>query len=289
MQTTSTNLTLLYAGDPYEYRRKVCGLNLIDQLFLSVETVRKNWSKQIEIIFVHTLELSPLLRHKMSDLNIQAIRASGPLEPRFLMANKILAGLYYEGNNDILFLDCDTVIHQRPIFNRSHDLFVAYDATRSVEEQAYIEFFTKLQIPMPTGSFPDSPAYEYYHHDREDLFPMINAGVFFLRRRRHKQFFATWQKIFTGAFELFLDRDWAFYIEQMAFLATACHLEIPIGFFEKGINFICTPRAPALRKWPKHQIIIEHYAGNTSRPLVFDGDMIDVNRSGLGKSTRIQR
>jgi len=63
-----------------------------------------------------------------------------------------------------------------------------------------------------------------------------------------------------------------------------CHrLGFEWNLFPKGINLICTPRAPYLLEWPKSKIVIEHYAGDTSQPLVFDGERIDGIRSGILK------
>ena len=75
-------------------------------------------------------------------------------------------------------------------------------------------------------------------------------------------------------FSHFRGGEYEFYIETLAFTATVFSLNLEVDYLPKGVNFICTPRADALADWPRSRIIVEHYAGDTSAPLKFDGEAI---------------
>lgn len=72
-----------------------------------------------------------------------------------------------------------------------------------------------------------------------------------------------------------------FYTEQLALRLPPSNFALMWPPFPTGINFICTPREPFLGRWPRSGIVVEHYAGDNARPLVFDGDRIDRLSSGL--------
>jgi hypothetical protein len=277
----STDMSLVYCGDPYDHRRKRCGLRLTDQFLISARSVRENWSASIPIIFIHTCELSSGLVAQMDELQVTRILAAGPIEPAFPLANKLLAGPHYCGTADALFLDCDTIIHREPSFSAPGGFAIAYDCLMSVTPDILGDFFAAVGLPRPTGVASEKPSYDYYYHDRTDLLPYFNGGVFFVKRELQRPFYSEWLRTFRIAFERFRGAPFEFYVEQLAFTVAFHRLGLEWSLFPKGINFICTPRAPYLLEWPKTNIVIEHYAGDTSRPLVFDGDKIDPFRSGI--------
>jgi hypothetical protein len=274
-------MSLVYCGDPYDHRRKKCGLRLTDQFLISVKSVRANWSTSIPVIFIHTCELGSELVAQMDELEVIRIRAHGPIEPAFPLANKMLAGSHYCGAADALFLDCDTIIHREPSFSAPGGFAVTYDCLMSVSPETLGDFFEAVGLPRPSGRASDRPSYDYYYHDLTDLLPYFNAGVFFVERELQKPLYVEWLRTFHLAFDKFRGAPFEFYLEQLAFVTALHRLGFEWTLLPKGINFICTPRAPYLLEWPKSKIVIEHYAGDTSRPLIFDGDKIDPFRSGI--------
>jgi len=277
-------MSLVYCGDPYDHRRKKCGLRLTDQFLISARSVRKNWSKAIPIIFIHTRELSSELAAQMDELHVTRIRAPGPIEQGFPLANKLLAGPHYCGTADALFLDCDTIIHCEPSFRAPSGFAVTYDCLESVTPDILGAFFEAVGAPPPVGTPSDKPSHDYYYHDRTDLLPYFNAGVFFLKRELQRPLYSEWLRTLRIAFDRFRGAPFEFYVEQLSFIAAIHRLNFKWDLFPKGINFICTPRAPYLLEWPKSAIVIEHYAGDTSKPLIFDGERIDPIRSGILKA-----
>jgi hypothetical protein len=277
----NTDMSLVYCGDPYEHRRKKCGLRLTDQFLISAKSVRDNWSESIRIIFIHTCDLAPELVAQMDELKVIRIRAAGAIEPAFPLANKLLAGPHYCGTSDALFLDCDTIIHREPLFSAPGGFAVTYDCLMSVAPDVLGDFFEAVGSPRPTGRVSEKPSYDYYYHDRTDLLPYFNGGVFFVKRELQEPLYSEWLHTFRVAFEKFRGTPFEFYVEQLAFIVAFHRLGFEWNLFPKGINFICTPRAPYLLEWPRSKIVIEHYAGDTSRPLVFEGDKIDPLGSGI--------
>jgi hypothetical protein len=274
-------MCLVYCGDSYDHRKKRCGLRLSDQFLISARSVRTNWSKTIPIFFIHTRDLDSELLSQMDALQITRMRAVAPIEPDFPLANKLLAGEHFCGTADALFLDCDTVIHSNPSFTSPNGLAVAYDCLEAVPPKILTEFFKAVGAVPPSGVPSDRPSYDYYYHDKTNLLPYLNSGVFFLRRDLQKPLYDEWLRTFRIAYNTFRGAPFEFYVEQLSFVAAIHKLGLKWDFFPKGINFICTPRAPHLLRWPKSGIIIEHYAGDTSQPLVFNGDQIDPLQSGI--------
>lgn len=274
-------LMLAYAADEHEFRRKTCGLSLTDQLLLSVSSVRDNWSTSIEIVVSHTTPLAASTLDALAGLRVRTVHAARTPFSSFPLANKLLVGDLDSRGKDLLFLDCDTIVHAPVAFDRRDDLIVALDALRAVPENVYREFLSFLGLAMPAAPILEAPAFEYYMHATTHQFPQLNSGVFYIRNRHARRFFDAWETLFHRAHQRFAHEKWAFYLEQLAFIAAMLRERIRVGLFVPGINFICTPRAPHLREWPRSQIVIEHYAGDTSRPLVFAGDRIDVAASHL--------
>lgn len=277
-------LTLLYSGDAVSYRRKRCGMTLVDQLLTSVESVRERWSSDLPIIFAHTRDLPGDLAERLDSLKVQSFKLSAPLETTFPLANKIQAGLECPVDGDILFLDCDTRIHRPPHIDWRASLLVAFDVVNEVSADNYKRFYAAIGIPCPKGELSPCPARDYYYGDSTHLFPILNSGVFFVSARWRYRFYAEWARIFKIAFVNLAADDWTFYLEQMAFAAAMHSLKIPFDFLPRGVNFICTPMARELVEWPAQEIYIEHYAGNFSQPLVVDQGKIDPLKSGLYNS-----
>lgn len=273
-------LTVGYVGDETDVRSKKYGAKIIDQLAMSITSIRSNWSSSVQIIFIHTKPLSSRTISILDGLKVMSKRARRVLEPTFPIANKILLGETYRGNNDILFLDCDTIVHQPLNFDLSKDMLIAFDALQDVTSQYYTKLYKSLNIAFPTGRFSEKPSYEYYYNNNTSLFPLVNSGVFFIKNHLLKKFYASYEDNFHKTYALFKN-DMDFYFDQICFALTMKQLEIPFNYFPKGYNFICTPRAPYLKNWPKSQIYIEHYAGDSSKPLVFYNNRIDIEKSGL--------
>jgi hypothetical protein len=274
-------LLLTYATDEHEFRRKMCGLSLIDQLLLSVASVRRNWSDAIEIAVVHTKPLSSATARALIGMGVRPLRVLRPAFTEFPLANKLLVGDIDTRGKDLLFLDCDTIVHAPVVFDRTQEFVVAFDALQSVPAETYREFFTFLGIPAPSAPILHAPAFEYYMRGITDQFPQFNSGVFYLRAAHVCRFFETWRDLFLLAHARFALEEWAFYLEQLAFVAAVLKENLNVALFAPGINFICTPRAPQLAAWPQSCVIVEHYAGDTSRPLVFVDGRIDVAASSL--------
>jgi hypothetical protein len=274
-------VAVVYCGDPGNFRRKQCGLTLVDQLFASIESLRQIWSASIDVYFIHTQPLQATTRDHLHALNVTTVKANEPLCRDFPMANKILVGDYYRSHKDLLFLDCDTRFHRRLEIEPSHEIYAAYDVLQAVSKDIWQEFFHFLGVSLPHAQLLTTPAAAYYAVGDTRQFPQLNSGVFFLKRSRVLSFYAEWKRILLAARSRFGSTDWEFYIEQLSFIATIVSLRLDLGIFPPGINFICTPRASGLAYWPADRIIIEHYAGDTSRPLVFDQNQIDPFASGL--------
>ncbi|MHA7773853.1 hypothetical protein [Roseibium sp. M-1] len=274
------NLVVIFTGDETNSRKKADGTTLIDQLFLSIKSIRKNWSTGVEIVFIHTQPLSAATLCQLSDLKVTNVNAARKVDASFPIANKMLVGEGYRGDKDILFLDCDTIVHQPLDFDVSQAAIVAFDALQDVSEDTYRKLYTVLGVEFPIGDFSDRPSYDYYVHERRDMFPLINTGVYFLKNNLKDSFYTALQDNFHKTYETFRG-ELDFYFDQICFALTLHQLGVEYTYFPKGYNFICTPRAPYLKEWPRNQIFIEHYAGDNSSPLVFSGNNIDVEKSGI--------
>jgi hypothetical protein len=230
---------------------------------------------------LHIADLPIAFKKRLDALKVHTLFCNGPLQAHFPIANKILVGRNYGDVSDFLFLDCDTRIHRAPVFDRHKDIVVSFDALQSVPLVTYQMFFAFLNVVFPAGRLFNAPAFEFYFHGIYDQFPQYNSGVFFLKKGLQKQFYEEWERIFRKVYLRFADVEWCFYLEQLSFIATIQTLGLDVGLFPAGINFICTPRAPYLKDWPQEGIVIEHYAGDTSRPLVFSYGHIDIVGSGI--------
>ena len=274
-------VSVVYCADEHDYRQKRCGLSLANQLLISLESLRTNWSKLVDVYLFHTAPLTQRLSDQLQALKVKPISVNGPLQSGFPLANKILVGAGYSGSKDILFLDCDTRIYRPPVFDTNREIGVSFDALQAVSYETYRDFFGFLKLPMPSGEvFPD-PAFQYYRRGISNQFPQFNSGVYFLKKCQQTPFYVEWQRLFRKAHAHFAGSTWEFYLEQLSFAAAILSLKLDVGLFPPGINFICTPRAPYLKDWPQEDIIIEHYAGDTSQPLVFVSGHIDPVASGL--------
>jgi hypothetical protein len=274
------NLVVIYTGDPTMERKKKCGLDLMNQLFISANSIRNNWSNEVEIIFIHTKELSNEIREKLSFLKVKSINSKKKISASFPISNKMLVGEIYTGSKDILFLDCDTIIHRGLNFPTSCDMLVAYDALQDVSDETYAGLYRALHVQLPSGKFSEHPSFDYYLNNSRNLFPLINSGVYFIKNNIKDIFYSKYIGNFYRTYDLFSERM-NFYFDQICFALTMHELNIDYGFFPKGYNFICTQRAPYLKNWTFENIYIEHYAGDSGRPLVFKGNKIDLRASGL--------
>lgn len=263
-------LSVIYFGDETYYRKKKCGLSLIDQLLLSVNSIRNNWSKIVDIYFFHSETLSARTQHELYLLKVHIQKTDRVIEPEFPLSNKILVGEFYKGDKDILFLDCDTIIHKPINFEQENDILVAYDALKNIEREDYIKISNFLQLNLEDIELYDSPAFEYYFNDKIRQFSVFNSGVFFLKKEIQHKFYYEYENIFSALYSEFKTAKWKFYIEQIAFCMTIVKLKLNYSIFPKGYNFVCTPRADFLKNWDNNKIIIEHYAGDNGSPLNFD-------------------
>jgi len=274
------NIVVVYTGDETKTRKKLSGQTLIDQMLKSIDSVRQNWNEDVEIVFIHTESLSEQTQDKSNGLTVTSLQANRKVSSKFPIANKFLVGETYQGNKDILFLDCDTIIHQPISLESSADLLIAFDALQDISEYHYRKLYNTFGIAFPCGSFTKKPSYEYYYNDRTDLFPLFNTGVYFIKNKHKDVFYKKLEKNFQKTYELFKN-EMTFYFDQICFALTVIQFGLHYQYLPKGYNFICTPKAPYLKNWPKDKIFIEHYAGNNSRPLIFNGNKIDLIKSGI--------
>ncbi len=263
--------TVVYSGDETDFRKKEIGLTLIDQLELSVSTLRKNWSARVRVVFIHTQSLSSSTAQRLSALNIEPVYISFRPIAEFPIANKLNVGRLHVKTPYILFLDCDTIIHQPVQLVGGNDILIAYDALLSLPRQDMTAVEEILEIPPIQGKWPESPAFEYYNDRASNLVPSFNSGVILVRTEIQQEFYNTWEAWTKKLFPVFQSASWNFYIEQLACCMTVFHGKWNWGILPKGYNFICTVRAPFLRDWPKNQVVIEHYAGNNSTPSTKQG------------------
>lgn len=263
-------LSVIYFGDETDYRKKKCGLSLMEQLLLSVNSIRNNWSKVVDIYFFHSETLSARTLHELHLLKVHIQKADRVIETEFPLSNKILIGELYKGDKDILFLDCDTIIHKPVNLETDNEMLVAYDAMKNIETEDYIKVFDFLKLNLADIELYESPAFEYYFHDKTKQFPVFNSGVFFLKKNLQHDFYFQYKRTFSDLYSKFKTDKWKFYIEQIAFSMTIVKLKINYSIFPKGYNFICTPRADFLKNWDKNKIIIEHYAGDNGSPISFN-------------------
>lgn len=277
----AADFAVLYSLDCNDYRKKFCGLRLTDQLLLSLESLRTKFSRSIVVYVIHTGAIPEETRSRIKRWNVKLIQTKGPLHREFPLANKILVGAAYDGSSDILFVDCDTRFYRPVQFSSPADIVVAYDALQALSLTQYSTFFDYLSMSLPSGVIYRRPAYEYYCHGTMDQFPQFNSGVFFLKNASLIPFYEQWKLIFLESYRRFAAEGWSFYLEQLSFIAAILRLRLTYSLLPVGINFICTPRAPDLQFWPRNQIVLEHYAGDTSKPLVFDGNRIAAKASGL--------
>ncbi len=276
------NIVVIYTGDETRVREKLHGSTIMGQLLISITSVRQNWSTDVEIVFIHTEPLTEKSKKPLTRLNVTSLQANRKVSVEFPIANKFLIGETYNGSKDILFLDCDTIVHQPLEFETSSDLSVAFDALQDISEERYQKLYASLGVDFPQGYFTEKPSYEYYYHDRTNLFPMLNTGVYFIKNKHKNIFYKRLEENFHKTFDLFKN-EMTFYFDQICFAPTMIQLGLRHSYLPKGYNFICTPRAPYLKEWPEDKIFIEHYAGNNSRPLVFSKNKIDLISSGIIK------
>lgn len=265
-----SNIAVIYFGDETDFRKKKCGLSLIEQLLLSVNSLRNNWSKTVDVYLFHSKSLSETTLNNLRQLDVQVKQSESVIESDFPLSNKILVGNCYEGSKDILFLDCDTIIHKPVNLKTDSEMLVAYDAMKNIERDDYIKVSELLQLDLADIKLYESPAFEYYFHDKTNQFPVFNSGVFFLKNKLQHDFYSEFKKTFSDLYGKFKTDKWKFYIEQIAFSMTIVKLKINYSIFPKGYNFICTPRADFLKNWDKNKIIIEHYAGDNGSPISFN-------------------
>jgi len=263
-------VTVVYFGEETENRRKQCGLSLIEQLLLSIRSIRQNWSKSVDIHVYHFWPLSSATQLELTLLGATIYASTNLIESQFPLSNKILIGNLYNGNKDILFLDCDTVVHYPVEIATSFEMMVAYDVIKNVDKKDYIEIARCILVELPKIDIYESPAFEYYYYDNIKQFPVFNSGVFFLSKRLQQLFYNEYKKIFFSLYKNFKNHAWNFYIEQISFCMTIIKLKIKYSLFPKGFNFICTPRADFLKNWDKQTVVIEHYAGNNGSPFSFE-------------------
>jgi len=261
-------LSIIYFGDETTFRQKQCGLTLIEQLLLSVKSLRANWSKTVEVYFFHSTDLSNPTKESLLQLNVITQKSNRIIEPKFPLSNKILVGELYCSDKNILFLDCDTIIQKPVNIDTSAEMLIAYDALKNLTRKEYESVVSCLDISLPTGEIYDSPSFEYYYHDNAKQFPVFNSGVFYLNKSLQQTFYFEYEQTFKTLFDNFKTDRWKFYIEQIAFCMTICKLKIDYKIFPKGYNYICTPRADYLKDWDTNKIIIEHYAGDNGRPIM---------------------
>ncbi len=265
MTEIEKKVVVIYTGDETNARRKIYGKSIIEQMLMSVKSIRQNWSHIIEIIFVHTESLTSYTTKQLDIYGVKPIHSKRKIEPRYPISNKILSGLVYQGNKHILFLDSDTYIHQPLDFEIKRDMLVAFDALQGVPKKLYKQLFENAGVKFPSGHFSLKPAYDYYYTNKK-LFPMWNAGVYFIQNKLIDIFYPKLEQNFHKTFD-FLSGKIDFYYDQTNFCLTVHQLGIKYYYFAKGYNFICTPRAPYLRNWPKENIFLEHYAGDNSKAL----------------------
>ena len=268
-----SNLSVIYSGDHSDYRRKAFGATLIDQALMSIKSIRNNWSSDIPIYFTHTEHLPDSILSQMKYLNVQTWQESRYAFPEFPLGNKINFCTVPVETEFLLFLDCDTVVHKSLSIDSSADILVAYDALLALSEKDFRLLFRHLKVEFPKGKFYDSPAFEYYIQDRQDIFPAWNSGVFFLRSKHRYLLAECWSNMLQVAYDRFSTSSWSFYLEQASFIASIIALDFNYDILPKGYNFICTPRARHLEHWDHNKIYIEHYAGNTSEPLKLAVDL----------------
>lgn len=264
---TDKQLSVIYFGDETTFRKKQCGLTLIEQLLLSVKSLRSNWSKAVNVYFFHSSDLSNSTKESLLHLNVTTKKSNRVIESEFPLSNKILVGELYRSNNNILFLDCDTIIHKPIEIDINEDMYVTYDALKNLTSDEYNSVMSHIHIDKPKGEIFESPSFEYYYHDNLGQFPVFNSGVFFLKKSLQKSFYFEYEQTFKTLYDKFKTDRWRFYIEQIAFCMTITKLKINYSIFPKGYNYICTPRADFLKDWDKNKIIIEHYAGDNGRPI----------------------
>ena len=261
-----SNLAVVYCGEETSYRAKPSGHTIIDQLILSATSLRKNWSSTVPVLFLHAGPLRDATVQQLYDLRVETQQCSC-VDPRYPIANKMLVG-QYAGPKHILFMDCDTIVH-RPVYvpnPTGADLLIAPDVMPSLDETTFREVFTEIGAPPLEGEFVDSPALAYYAEDRTDLFPNWNAGMYVVERSTLAPLTNAYLRYLAPLIAKYGREEWAFFIDQICFTAAALSAARSVAFLPKGMNYICTPRADALAWWPKHDIIVEHYAGDTSTP-----------------------
>ncbi|MDH3649052.1 MAG: hypothetical protein OEQ53_05175 [Saprospiraceae bacterium] len=261
------NLSIIYSGDHSEFRKKNFGATLLDQALHSIVSVRNNWSTVVPIYFTHTKALPDYFIKKLADLDVQTVHSSRYALPDYPLANKINFATVGVETEYLLFLDCDTVVHQPLSLDSGADLLIAYDALSGLGKDEFSNLFNRLHVTFPPGKFYESPAFEYYYGDHQDIFPAWNSGVFVLRSDLRTHLADCWSQKLLSAFEYYQTASWAFYLEQASFIVSIFAIELNYEILPKGYNFICTPRAGYLRQWDRSNIYIEHYAGDSSVPL----------------------
>jgi hypothetical protein len=270
-----SKIEIVYCGDEWKHRAKVDGASLVDQCIRSVSSMRTNWSASIPVLFLHSEALSDDARTRLDSLKVQILQVGPPICDEFPIANKILPSRLRNRGSDMLFLDCDTIVHQMPKMNSDCQILVSFDIIASVPKDFMDWCFSLFGLPVPEGRYVESPAWEYHMADARDIYPMWNSGVFFVRNDIRDIFYEEYLSVFQELHLQMRESEYVHYTEQIAF-TVAIHLRgLAYGFLEKGVNFICNARAPYLNEWPSSRIVIEHYAGNTSRPLSFTDGRID--------------
>ncbi len=277
------NIIVVYTGDETKEREKQYGSTIMNQLFVSCASIRENWSADVEILFIHTKPLTDKSKHILKKLGVNSIQSRRGISDEYLIANKYLVGENYKGKKDILCLDCDTIVHQPIAFDTfSNDVLVALDSLQDISESEYKKLYSFFGIKMPKGKFTSTPSYEYYYHNKKDIFPLLNVGVYFIKNRHKDIFYKKIEENFLKILHFFKnEKKDPFYSGQVCFALTLHQLGLNYGYFPKGYNFICTKRAPHLIDWPKDKIFIEHYAGDNSHPLVFNKNTIDPVKSRI--------
>lgn len=268
MTVNEKNITLVYSSDLTDARRKNKKLTQMEQFLNSVTSVRRNWSRNVSIFLVHTKPLNHVIHQHLLDLNVAPVRAADAVNKKFPIANKTLVELIDANTENIMFLDNDTIIHQPIKFDFSSDIMVSYDVGRFGELNDFEYFFGLESVDFPEGVDAEHPALSYYKFGNSSLFPYYNSGVYCIKKEIFREFCRAWRRLYLKYFKSGRSKNWSFYIEQFLFMLTIYKLKLNIGILPPGYNYICTPRNDSLAFWPKENVVIEHYAGNTSSPSI---------------------
>jgi len=258
------NTSVYYSGDETNVRKKECGVSLIEQVKISITSLRNNWSQEVPIYFVHTKKISDKSRNFFQKMGVSLIHIPDEPIKDYKLANKLLVSECPNQREYRLFLDCDTFIHKVISIRNvvDSDILVALDALQGINENELKSVFRLFNLCFPVEAHVSKhPAYDYYVNNITEQIPMWNSGVFLLKESMVLEFYSSWLDITRKLYKKKEELGWSFYIEQVSFCLAVFQSNVQYGLLPKGYNFIATPRAPMLLNWPRDQITIEHYAG----------------------------